>query len=96
VIESFADAETEKVFRGEVSRKLPPDIQRTARRKLLYLHSARDLRDLAAPPGNRLEKLSGHRAGQHSLRINDQWRICFVWAASPGKARKVEIVDYHK
>jgi proteic killer suppression protein len=54
------------------------------------------LRDLAAPPGNRLEKLSGDRAGQHSLRINDQWRICFVWAAGRGKARKVEIADYHK
>ena len=94
MIESFASAETEKVFRGEVSRKLPPDIQRTARRKLLYLHSAQDLRDLAAPPGNRLEALRGDRAGQHSLRINDQWRICFVWAG--GKARKVEIVDYHK
>ena len=94
MIESFADAETEKVFRGEMSRKLPPDIQRTARRKLLYLHSARDLRDLAAPPGNRLEALRGDRAGQHSLRINDRWRICFVWAG--GKARKVGIVDYHK
>ena len=96
MIESFADAEAGKVFRGEMSHKLPPDIQRTARRKLLYLHSARDLRDLAAPPGNRLEALRGDRAGQHSLRINDRWRICFVWAASPGKARKVEIVDYHK
>jgi toxin HigB-1 len=94
MIESFADAETEKVFRGEVSRKLPLDIQRTARRKLLYLHSARDLRDLAAPPGNRLEALHGDRAGQHSIRINDQWRVCFVWAS--GNTRKVEIVDYHK
>ena len=94
MIESFADAETEKVFRGEMSRKLPPDIQRTARRKLLYLHSAQDLRDLAAPPGNRLEALRGDRAGQHSIRINDQWRICFVWAG--GNTRKVEIVDYHK
>lgn len=102
MIESFADAETGKVFRGEMSHKLPPDtislskIERTARRKLLYLHSAQDLRDLAAPPGNRLEKLSGDRAGQHSLRINDRWRICFVWAAGRGKARKVEIADYHK
>ena len=94
MIESFADAETEKVFRGEMSRKFPPDIQRTARRKLLYLHSAQDLRDLSAPLGNRLEALHGDRAGQHSLRINDRWRICFVWAG--GKARKVEIVDYHK
>jgi toxin HigB-1 len=94
VIESFADPEAEKVFHGEVSRKLPPDIQRTARRKLMYLQYAKDLRDLAAPPGNRLEALHGDRAGQHSVRVNDQWRICFVWA--DGKARKVEIVDYHK
>jgi proteic killer suppression protein len=94
VIDSFADDEAEKVFRGEKSRKLPTDIQRTARRKLLYLHSAEDLRDLAAPPSNRLEKLRGDRAGQHSLRINDQWRICFEW--EKGNAHKVEIVDYHK
>ena len=94
MIESFADAETEKVFRGEMSGKLPPAIQRTVRRKLLYLHSAQDLRDLAAPPGNRLEALRGDRAGQHSIRINDQWRTCFRWEA--GKAKDVEIVDYHK
>jgi len=94
VIESFADADTERVFRGEAPRRLPPDIQRTARRKLLYLHSAKDLRDLAAPPGNRLEALSGNRAGQHSIRINDQWRVCFRWEA--GKAKAVEIADYHK
>jgi toxin HigB-1 len=94
VIESFADPETEKIYKGLVSRKLPPDIQRTARRKLLYLHSARDLHDLLAPPGNRLEELRGSRAGQHSIRINDQWRICFAW--SQGTARDVEIVDYHK
>jgi len=96
VIESFADAETEKVFRGVVSRKLPPDIQKTARRKLLYLDDAEDLRDLHAPPGNRLEELRGDRAGQHSIRINDQWRICFKWV--DGKARDVDAqrVDYHK
>jgi proteic killer suppression protein len=94
VIESFADAETEKIFKGLVSRKLPPDIQRTARRKLLYLHSAQDLHDLLALPGNRLEELRGSRAGQYSIRINDQWRICFAW--SPGVAKYVEIVDYHK
>jgi proteic killer suppression protein len=94
MIESFADLETEKIFKGLVSRKLPPDIQKTARRKLLYLHSARDVRDLLAPPGNRLEELRGARAGQHSLRINDQWRICFTWSQTG--ARDVEIVDYHK
>jgi proteic killer suppression protein len=93
VIENFADPETEKVFRGIVSKKLPRDIQKTARRKLLYLHDAENLQDLLAPPGNRLEKLRGDRAGQHSIRINDQWRICFEWHQD--RAREVEIVDYH-
>ena len=93
MIESFADAETERIFQGSVSRKLPPDIQRTARRKLMYLHTALDVRDLLAPPGNRLEELRGSRAGQYSIRINDQWRICFRWVKA--KARDVEIVDYH-
>ena len=94
MIESFADPETEKIYRGVVSRKLPLTIQKTARRKLLYLDNAEDLRDLLAPPGNRLEALRGDRAGQYSIRINDQWRICFVW--EKGKARQVEIEDYHK
>jgi proteic killer suppression protein len=93
VIESFASDETEKIFRGKTSTKLPKDIQRTARRKLLYLDDAVDLQDLLAPPGSRLEKLKGDRAGQHSIRINDQWRICFKW--SDNKAQNVEIVDYH-
>ena len=93
MIESFACKETEKIFRGTVSRKLPRDIQRTARRKLLYLHDADDLNDLLAPPGNRLEKLRGDRTGQYSIRINDQWRICFRW--QNGHAVDVEIVDYH-
>jgi len=93
MIESFASDETEKIFRGQVSKKFPKDIQRTARRKLLYLDDAVDLQDLLAPPGNRLEKLKGDRAGQHSIRINDQWRICFKW--SDNKAQNVEIVDYH-
>jgi proteic killer suppression protein len=93
VIESFANPETEKIFQGIVSKKLPRDIQKTARRKLLYLHDAENLQDLLAPPGNRLEKLHGDRAGQHSMRVNDQWRICFEW--SQGRAREVEIVDYH-
>jgi len=93
MIESFADTETEKIFKGIVSRKLPPDIQKTARRKLVYLDDADDLRDLLASPGNRLEKLSGDRAGQYSIRINKQWRICFSW--SDGKAQDVKIEDYH-
>ncbi len=93
MIVSFADPETQKVFQGVVSRKLPPDIQRTARRKLLYLDDAEDLRDLLAPPGNRLEALHGTREGQYSIRINVQWRICFFWDS--GQARHVEIVDYH-
>jgi toxin HigB-1 len=93
VIESFASNETEKIFRGITSAKLPKDIQHTARRKLLYLDVAVDLQDLLAPPGNRLEKLKGNRTGQHSIRINDQWRICFKW--SDNKAQNVEIVDYH-
>lgn len=93
MIESFADTETEKIFQGIVSRKLPRDIQKTARRKLLYLHDAESLQDLLAPPGNRLEKLHGDRADQHSIRINDQWRICFKWHRD--RAREVEIVDYH-
>jgi proteic killer suppression protein len=91
MIESFASAETEKIFHGQASNKLPKDIQRTARRKLLYLDDAEDLQDLLAPPGNRLEKLKGDRAGQYSIRINDQWRICFRWSAN--KAKEVEIVD---
>lgn len=93
MIESFADRETEKVFRGTPSLKLPSTIQRVARRKLRYLHRAVDLRDLLAPPGNRLEALKGDRRGQHSIRINDQYRICFVW--SEGSAYRVEITDYH-
>lgn len=93
MIVSFADPETQKVFQGIVSRKLPPDIQRTARRKLLYLDDAEDLRDLLAPPGNRLEALHGTREGQYSIRINVQWRICFFWDS--GQVRQVEIVDYH-
>jgi proteic killer suppression protein len=92
MIESFAGAETEKVFRGEGSRRLPPDIQRTARRKLLQLHAATQLQDLTVPPGNRLEALTGGRKGQHSIRINDQWRICFRWVSG---AHDVEVVDYH-
>lgn len=93
MIRSFACAETEKIFNREYSRKLPTDIQKTARRKLLYLHGVLDLRDLRVPPGNRLEALKGNRKGQHSIRINDQWRICFTWREHD--ADDVEIVDYH-
>ena len=93
MIESFASEETKMIFLGNVSTKLPKDIQRNARRKLLYLDEAVDLQDLLAHPGNRLEKHKGDRAGQYSIRINDQWRICFEWVEN--KARNVEIVDYH-
>ena len=93
MIESFASDETKKIFLGIASTRLPKDIQRTARRKLIYLDDAEDLRDLLAPPGNHLEKLKGKRSGQYSIRINDQWRICFQWVDN--QARNVEIVDYH-
>ena len=94
MIESFADPETEKIFKGMVARKLPLIIQKTARRKLVYLDDADDWRDLLAPPGNRLEALHGDREGQYSIRINDQYRICFKWLK--GKAMNVEIIDYHR
>jgi proteic killer suppression protein len=94
MIKSFADKETEKLFRRRLSRKLPQDIQRTARIKLEILDAANILEDLTVPLGNRLEKLSGDRKGQYSIRINDQWRICFVWRS--GDAFEVEIVDYHE
>lgn len=93
MIVSFGGAETEGIFHGERSRRLPQEIQNTARRKLEYLHRARTLEDLRMPPGNRLEMLKGGRKGQHSIRVNDQWRICFEWRA--GNAEQVEIVDYH-
>ena len=93
MIRSFRDGETERIWRGERSRRLPYDIQAGARRKLRYLDQARRLGDLAAPPGNRLEALAADRMGQHSIRVNDQWRICFVWR--DGDAYDVEVVDYH-
>lgn len=93
MIRHFACAETERLFKDEVSRHLPTQIQRIARRKLLLLDQAQGLNDLRAPPGNRLEALKGNRAGQHSIRVNDQWRICFRWQS--GDAVAVEIVDYH-
>lgn len=93
MIRSFKDDETEKVFQRERSRKLPPNIQAVALRKLRMLNRAVTLNDLRVPPANRLEKLSGDRAGQYSIRINDRWRICFEWRESD--AYQVEIVDYH-
>ena len=93
MIVSFKDAETEKIFRREFSRRLPRDIQSVALRKLRMLSNAVDLNDLRIPPANRLQKLSGDREGQHSIRINDQWRICFEWRE--GNAYNVEIADYH-
>jgi proteic killer suppression protein len=93
VIHSFRCRETKLIWEGKGSRRLPGDIQRTALRKLLQLHSAEALDDLRTPPANRLEALKGDRAGRHSIRINRQWRICFIWERD--EAREVEIVDYH-
>jgi len=93
MIRSFACPETERLFNDEQARHLPTQIHRTARRKLLVLHQARSLNDLRSPYGNRLENLKDKRKGQHSIRINDQWRICFRWQGED--ALDVEIVDYH-
>ena len=93
MIQSFKCKETEKIFNGRFSAKLPQSMQRLAVRKLIMLDAAGELKELRVPPGNRLEALSGDRAGQHSIRINNQWRICFVWRE--GNAHEVEIVDYH-
>ena len=93
MIKSFADAETERVFRGLRSRKFPAQLWARGVRKLLLLNAADNLSELKIPPGNRLENLKGSRAGQHSIRVNDQWRICFVWR--DGNAYEVEITDYH-
>ncbi len=93
MIRSFADRETEAIWQGVRSRRLPDDVQRSGLRKLLYLNRAKVIADLREPPGNRLEQLKGSRKGQWSIRINDQWRICFTW--NDGEAHHVEIVDYH-
>ena len=93
MIVSFGDAETEKVWKGERSRRLPSDIQAVALRKLRLINAAGNVDDLRVPPGNRLERLKRDRAGQWSIRINDQWRIVFRW--SDGGAEDVAIVDYH-
>jgi proteic killer suppression protein len=94
VIKSFADKRTAAVFAGYLVRALPNQIQSRARAKLLAIDAAKLLDDLRIPPGNRLEALHGDRRGQHSVRINDQWRICFVWRE--GAAWSVEIMDYHR
>jgi toxin HigB-1 len=93
MIIGFASKETEKVWRGEVSRKLPREIQQVALRKLFMLDKAQVFNDLRIPPANQLEALKDDRKGQHSIRINVQWRICFVWTVNGPSA--VEIVDYH-
>ncbi len=94
MIRSFADRQAELVWQGDPSRRLPGAIQRLARRKLRMLHAAVSLDELRVPPGNRLEALTGNRRGQFSIRINDQWRICFRWIDAD--AHEVEIVDYHR
>ncbi len=93
VIKTFKDEPTQKIYQRQPARKLPPDIQQVALRKLRMLNNAVSLNDLRVPPANRLEKLSGDRVGQWSIRVNDQWRICFEWRESD--AYDVEIVDYH-
>ena len=93
MIKNFKDAETQKIYQRQRSRKLPSDIQQVALRKLRMINNSFSINDLRIPPANRLEKLSGNRAGQWSIRINDQWRICFRWEGSD--AIDVEITDYH-
>ena len=93
MIRSFADKETERIWHGELSRRLPIQIQSIARRKLRMLDAAARLDDLRIPPANRLEALRGKRAGQYSIRVNDQWRICFRWCND--HCLDVEVVDYH-
>jgi proteic killer suppression protein len=93
MIRSFADKPTAAIFIGQVVRGFPSDIQKRARVKLKMLDAAKDLVDLRNPPGNRLEELKGSRRGQYSIRVNDQWRICFLW--KDGEIFEVELVDYH-
>jgi proteic killer suppression protein len=93
MIKSFKDKETEKVYSREGSNKLPRDMQQVALRKLRMLNNVKSLNDLRVPPANRLVKMKGKREGQLSIRINDQWRICFKWQG--GDAHEVEITDYH-
>jgi proteic killer suppression protein len=94
MILSWAGSSAEEVWKGRFAKGIPHDIQRTAKRKLVQIHAARSLDDLRIPPGNRLERLTGDRKGFRSIRINDQWRICFRW--DNGNAFEVEITDYHQ
>ena len=93
MIKSFADGDTERVYRRELVKKLPVDVQQVGLRKLRMLNNAKSIQDLRSPPGNRLKKLKGERAGQHSIRIDEQWRLCFHWQEDD--AYEVEITDYH-
>lgn len=93
MILTFRDKQTEKLFAGFRIPELPPDVARVAMRKLKLLHNATSLLDLRVPPGNRLEALKGNRQGQYSIRVNDQWRICFAWRDN--NAYEAELVDYH-
>ena len=93
MIKSFKNKETEKIYKREVSRKFSRDIQHVTLRKLRMINNAKNTKDLKIPPANRLEKLIGDRKGQYSIRINDQWRICFYWR--DGDAYEVKITDYH-
>lgn len=93
MIKGYADKDTERLWDRKRARSIPTDVQKRARNKLAILNAATDLRDLRTPPGNRLEELSGDRKGQHSIRINDQFRLCFVWR--DGDAYEVEVADYH-
>ena len=102
MIKSFRDKETRKLFEGQKSKALPQNLRRNALKKLSQLHFAEDINDLRVPPGYRLEKLSGDREGQHSIRVNEQYRVCFFWEDGAGRdevpsggAHDVEIVDYH-
>ena len=95
MIKSFADKNTEKIFHSEFVKKFSKEIQIVARRKLWSIDIAAKTEDLNVPPGNRLEQLKGNRKGQYSIRINDQWRICFVWNEAERFATEVEIIDYH-
>lgn len=94
MLESFACKETELIYKGVASRKLPSEIQNVARRKLRMIHNALRIEDLKAPPGNMLEKLKGNWSGYHSIRVNQQWRIVFIWEQK--SAYEVQILDYHK
>lgn len=92
MIRSFADSDTEQIWQRKAVKRIGPDLARSTRKKLIVLDAASDVNDLRVPPGNRLEKLSGDRVGQYSIRVNAQWRICFTWADG---AEDVELIDYH-